>query len=141
VSEIHHKSADVSSTPKAEVIVMSAAIEARQLIVSIAGPLDIGGKIKEALYRVARVTGLPERRVRGIWNLEARAIRAEEMDALRRAASGKAKINELEALAARLAAVETRLAAVDPNFALEDRTALRRATDRVRRLDRGGLSE
>ena len=65
---------------------MSAEAEARLLVADIAGPVRLGENVKAALSRVARATGLGDRRVRGIWNGEARSIRAQEMDRLRQAA-------------------------------------------------------
>jgi hypothetical protein len=64
----------------------TAPSEARSLVEMIAGPLRLGENVKAALSRVARTTGLPDRRVRGIWHHEARSIRSEEMDRLRQAA-------------------------------------------------------
>ena len=92
---------------------MSPACEAHRLIATIVGPQEIGGRIKTALGMVARRTGLPERRVRGLWHKEARAIRADELDALRRAARAeqKAEIDaEISELRARLARLEETLA-------------------------------
>ena len=75
-----------SSPEPSEAVMTSAPVEARQLVELIAGPLRLGDNVKGALARVARATGLPDRRVRGIWHSEARAIRSEEMDRLRQAA-------------------------------------------------------
>jgi hypothetical protein len=136
MSDQSPKNAGICPAPTAEVFKMSAAVEARDLIASIAGPAAIGSKVKEAFWRVAMQTGLSQRRVRGIWNNEARAIRAEELDALRRAAHGRT--SNANDFAARLEAVEARLAAIDPDFFEQDRVALRRAADRVRGLDSRG---
>lgn len=64
---------------------MSSAVEARSLIEAIVGPVTIGTKLKTVLPYVAELAGLTPRRVRGLWSGEAKAILAEEMDALRRA--------------------------------------------------------
>ena len=64
----------------------TAQAEARTLVELIAGPMRLGENVKAALARVAIATGLGDRRIRGIWNNEARIIRAEEMDRLRRVA-------------------------------------------------------
>lgn len=64
---------------------MSSAVEARNLIVEIAGPVRLGDRVKPILGKVAALSGLPERRIRGIWHREARAILAEEIKALQRA--------------------------------------------------------
>lgn len=65
---------------------LTARTEARDLVLQIAGPLRLGENVKGALARVARATGLTDRRVRGIWHSEARSITAVEMDRLRHAA-------------------------------------------------------
>ncbi len=64
---------------------MSAIYEARSLIIDIAGPVPLGAKVKTILARVADASGLSERRIRGIWNEEARAVLADELEALRQA--------------------------------------------------------
>lgn len=64
----------------------TAQAEARTLVELIAGPMRLGENVKSALARVSRATGLGDRRVRGIWNGEARRIEAEEMDRLRQVA-------------------------------------------------------
>jgi len=106
---------------------MNAAAEARDLIAEIAGPLQIGSKVKTAIGIVARRTGLTERRVRGLWNRE-RAVRADELEALRRAARAKQKAEfdvEMDELRQRLAMLEARLAVVDAAFHGPTREALR----------------
>ncbi|GAB6842135.1 hypothetical protein HNR00_004017 [Methylorubrum rhodinum] len=45
---------------------LTARTEARELVLQIAGPLRLGENVKGALARVARTTGLTDRRVRGI---------------------------------------------------------------------------
>lgn len=65
---------------------MAVRAEARELVELIAGPMRLGENVKAALARVARSTGLSDRRVRGIWNGEARRIEAPEMDRLRQVA-------------------------------------------------------
>lgn len=134
MSDPSSTSVESNSAKSAEVISMTAAVEARQLITAIAGPSTIGGGVKEALTRVARKTGLGHRRVRGIWNGEARAIRAEELDALRRAAKPKAETNALQDFASRLAAVEARLTSIDPEFHSGQIAELRDLHDRIGRL-------
>ena len=70
----------------ADLLGIEPETEARVLVQIIAGPMRLGENVKAALARVARATGLGERRVRGIWNSEARSIRSVEMDRLRIAA-------------------------------------------------------
>lgn len=65
---------------------MSSAADARDLIIEIAGPVSLGARVKTVLARVAEQSGLPERRIRGIWHREAKAVLAAEMIALKRAA-------------------------------------------------------
>ncbi len=77
----------VGRRPKPRGVGMNAAqAEARTLVELIAGPMRLGENVKSALARVSRATGLGDRRVRGIWNGEARRIEAEEMDRLRQVA-------------------------------------------------------
>jgi hypothetical protein len=137
MSDQSPKNAGICPAPTAEVFKMSAAVEARDLIASIAGPAAIGSKVKEAFWRVAMQTGLSQRRVRGIWNREAKAIRAEELDALRRAAPGRVRVNDIEHFAARIEALESRLAAIDPEFHRSTIDAARHLNRRVRRLAHG----
>lgn len=104
-----------------EVFVMHAATEAQSLIRELAGPLALGDRVKAALARVARLTGLSERRVRGLYHREARAIRAEELDTLRREARRRreeeaARADFRDATAVYRVAVD-RLAQADADFA------------------------
>jgi len=120
---------------------MSPACEAHRLIATIVGPQEIGGRIKTALGMVARRTGLPERRVRGIWHKEARAIRAEELDALRRAARAeqKAEINaEIAELRARIACLEGQIAMASAAVGGEASDEVQRQVGGLRGLDREG---
>jgi hypothetical protein len=67
-------------------------------------------------------------RAEDIWRKEARAIRAEEMDALRRASKREQETrDEAQALEARLARIEAALVAIDPDFHRDAIDALRRA--------------
>lgn len=65
---------------------MSSVAEARSLIIQIAGPISLGERVKTVLAFVAERAGLPERRIRGIWHREAKAVLADELEALKRAA-------------------------------------------------------
>ena len=88
--------------------------EAAALARRCAGPVAAGESVKGLIRRVAMRTGLPPGRVKGIWYREARQIRAEEMDALRRRArlarqeEDEAR-GEYRSLAERLARIETLL--------------------------------
>lgn len=105
------KSSGIS--PKGGRGMIGAKAEARELVSLIAGPVRLGDNVKAVLSRVAEATGLGDRRVRGIWNGEARTIRAEEMDRLRAAARQARAVedaqHELVTLRARLAACEAAL--------------------------------
>ena len=120
---------------------MSPACEAHHLIATIVGPQEIGGRIKTALGLVARRTELPERRVRGLWHKEARAIRAEELDALRRAARAeqRAEINaEISELRARLARLEEQIAMAGPQMGSGAREEMRSPMGGFRGMGREG---
>lgn len=113
MSDVSPASAGFSPKPRTEDRSMSPVCEAHSLIAEIVGPMEMGGRIKTALGIVARRTGLSERRIRGLWHKEARSIRADELDALRRAARAerKAEIDvEIAELRARLARLEERFA-------------------------------
>jgi len=77
---------------------MSSAADARDLIIEIAGPVSLGARVKTVLARVAEQTGLPERRIRGIWHREAKAVLAAEMIALKRAADLRKRQEAVHAL-------------------------------------------
>ncbi|MFG1302686.1 hypothetical protein V5F34_00905 [Xanthobacter autotrophicus] len=77
--------------------VMSSLAEARNLIVEIAGPISLGERVKTVLASVAVRSGLPERRVRGIWHREAKAVLAEELSALHRAAALRKREEAIDA--------------------------------------------
>ncbi|MDQ0505975.1 hypothetical protein [Xanthobacter agilis] len=64
---------------------MSSAVEARNMIIEIAGPQPLGVRVKSVLAFVAEVSGISERRIRGIWHREAKTILADEINALKRA--------------------------------------------------------
>lgn len=122
----------------------AAQAEARTLVELIAGPMRLGENVKSALARVARSTGLGDRRVRGIWNGEARRIEAEEMDRLRQVALDARTREEADlayrAHLARLRACQEalRVPRQDAGRDLDhERLGLARAEDRA--LDRGAL--
>lgn len=108
-------------SPKARSFDMSTAqAEARRMVELIAGPMRLGENVKSALARVARATGLGDRRVRSIWNGEARRIDATEMDRLRQVALD-ARTQEEARLAyrshvARLQAARAALRIQDPDL-------------------------
>ena len=117
------KSAEISSARSIGTCKMEITVEARSLIREIAGTTDYGFQIQEMLTLVARKTGIGARRLRGIWNSEARSIRAEEIDALRAAAASRKRIaeeakasDELEQLRGRIASLEKRVASFYSNY-------------------------
>ena len=109
-------------------VVMTAQVEARHLVEMIAGPLRLGENVKGALSRVARATGLNDRRVRGIWHNEARSIRSEEMDRLRQAArdarAREQTRDEHRSVLAKLAACDAALGVQRPDLGRADDPSL-----------------
>lgn len=71
---------------------MSVSVEASQLTRRCAEPVHAGESIKALIRKVSRKTGLPASRVKGFWYQEAKAIRAEELDLLRRKAGAEPAI-------------------------------------------------
>ncbi len=123
---------------------MSAVAEASTLLRDIAEPRPVGDSVKLAIGRSARRVSLflPQPmafgRAEDIWRREARAIRAEEMDAIRKAAKAdrlaqEAK-NEFTELKARIARLEAALRIQDEDFHSPSLDALGRVageTDRT----------
>ena len=103
----------------------TAQAEARTLVELIAGPLRLGENVKAALARVSMLTGIGDRRIRGIWNNEARAIRAEEMDRLRQVALDARTREDLDlAYRAHLARLRACQEAIRFSPSLVDRDAI-----------------
>ena len=88
---------------------MNAAVKAKALVIDIAGLAEMGRNLKSDFARVAEISGLSERRVRGIWNNEARKVSGDELTALERARQ-EAIDNEIADLRARLARLEEQAA-------------------------------
>ena len=135
------KSSGIS--PKGGRGMIGAKAEARELVSLIAGPVRLGDNVKAVLSRVADATGLGDRRVRGIWNGEARTIRAEEMDRLRAAARQARAVedaqHELATVRAQLAACEAALRLPPEDVARAVADAVGRASGSAHRpLDRAG---
>lgn len=111
MSEKHTENSELRQTTK--VYLMSAVAEASTLLRQIAEPRPVGDSVKAAISRAARRVGLKTGRAEDIWRQEARAIRAEEMDAIRRAAADRKMMEEARAEARsfseRLARLEARL--------------------------------
>jgi len=113
---------------------MSATVlrEARGHVAALIGPQPPGAKLKNAFPRVARFVGLSERRIRAIWNHEARAIRADEIDALREAVERKEQATYVTDHASRLEAAARALEAIDPDFHRPENDRLRNVARRIR---------
>ncbi|MDP4024439.1 hypothetical protein Q8W71_17580 [Methylobacterium sp. NEAU 140] len=115
----------------------TAQSEARSLVELIAGPLRLGDNVKAALARVSVVTGLGDRRVRAIWNNEARAIRADEMDRLRQVALDNRTREEADrAYRAHLARLAAAQEALRVPYPVEGSSADRRLGGVARGADR-----
>lgn len=125
---------------------MSSCLEAAALLRSVAEPRPVGDTIKAAINRAAKRVSAHLRepmrpgRAEDIWRGEARAIRAEEMDAIRRAAEkrlvGEAR-NEFTELDRRIARLEA-LLVQDADFHGVEADALRASASRAHRpVDRG----
>ncbi|MHC2089442.1 hypothetical protein [Methylobacterium sp. CM6244] len=134
---------NAGKSPKGrEAVAMSSQAEARYLVELIAGPMRLGENVKAALSRVARTTGLNDRRVRGIWHNEARSIRSEEMDRLREAArdarATEQARNEHRSVLSLLATADAALGLPGPDVDRSDDPALGFGPgDHDRPLDQG----
>jgi hypothetical protein len=111
---------EITPNPKVHHMTASVLSEARGHVAALIGPQAPGAKLKASWPRLARLLGTTERRVRAIWNGEARAIRADEMDTLREAVARKNVANVALIDAARLETAATALAQVDPDFHRQD---------------------
>lgn len=132
--------------PENEECVVSVASEAAERLRFIAEPRPIGDNVKAAINRasarVSRYWPLSPSRAEDIWRKEARVIRAEEMDAIRRACAereaSEAKAREhARSVGTIFAGVAERLrASSDPEFHREDIAALVDAARLLGALDR-----
>ena len=118
----------------------SVLLEARGHVSALVGPQQRGDYLKNAIPRVARRLGLPERRIKAFLYGEAKSIRADEMDLLRQAADTaarkKASNGTLE-YAARLEADAEALEAIDPDFHRDSVDRLRNTARLIRRAVAG----
>lgn len=114
---------------------MSVASAARAHISTIMIHVAPGLPLKSALPRVAAHLKLNARRVRALWNREARSILHEEIETMEREL---ARISERELTtglikhASRLEGYASRLALTDPDFHSEEIARLRRRAHLVR---------
>jgi hypothetical protein len=114
------------SGKRSEVFLMSAVAEASHLLRQLAEPRPVGDTIKAAINRAARRVKIKVGRVEDIWRQEARAVRAEEMDAIRRAVMEEARL-EYSRLVNRIASIEATLRESDPDFHRPQADALHEA--------------
>lgn len=124
------------SSKSAEISFVSAVAEAAFRLRRIAEPRPVGDRVKEAITRAAKRAGLPASRVENLWYGEDRSIRAEEMDAIRRAdaareAKEQSARDQAVALGALFAGVADRLRTQDEDFHRADIAALVEAARRL----------
>lgn len=94
---------------------MNAADALREL----AEPWPSGSRVKEAIHRASRLSGLAYWRCSDLWYGKARRLEAAEMTAIADAVEKKRERearNELQELRTRLAKLEARLASTDEDF-------------------------
>ena len=91
-------------------VVIRTSPPAFAVVDTLVPAMALGASVKGVLRLVARKTGLGDRRVRALWNKEARAIRSTEMDRLRLVAleAARAELLEIEAAIARADALAVR---------------------------------
>lgn len=117
------------SSKDAEISFVSAVAEASFRLRQLAEPRPVGDRVKAAIGRAAKRAGLPVSRAENIWYGEARSVRAEEMDAIRRAdrareAKEQSARDQAAALGMLFAGVAERLRTGDEDFHREDVAAL-----------------
>jgi len=102
-------------------------------------PWPPGSKVKEAINRAARASGLSYWRAFDIWYGKARRIEHHEWEMVSRAlekAQQKAARNELHELKTRLAVLEARLNQVDQDFHRPEIDRVGQQVRQLRRVDR-----
>lgn len=107
---------DLGSDTRTFPISLGAAAKALR---ELAEPRPTGGKIKSAIARAAKRSGLPYWRAFDLWYGKARRIEQFECDAIADAIQAKREQetrNELHDLRLRLARLETLLVQTDPDF-------------------------
>lgn len=118
-----------------QVVFMSAVAEAAHLLKLAAEPRPVGDTVKQAINRAARRVSrflrepMHAGRAEDIWRARARLIRAEEMDALRKAAQqdrlAQEARNEFAELTARIARLEALALLQRPDLDSAEADALR----------------
>jgi hypothetical protein len=129
------------SSKNGEIRFMSAVAEAAFRLRQLAEPRPVGDRVKTAIGRAAKLAGLSFPRAENLWYGEARTVRAEEMDAIRRAekaraAKEQAARDQAEALGALFAGVAERLRTQDEDFHREDVASLLDAASALGALGR-----
>jgi hypothetical protein len=95
---------------------MSSVAEASFLLRRVAEPRPVGDTVKTAIIRAARrvsrymLQPMAPGRAEDIWRREARAIRVEEMDAIRKAAAADREVQEAKHV---LADIDARIARLE----------------------------
>lgn len=129
-------------TERAEREPMSSVAEASMLLRQVAEPRPVGDTVKAAITRSARrvsrflLQPMTTGRAEDIWRRQARLIRAEEMDAIRKAAAGDREVEEAKHVLADIDARIARLEALliqDPDFHGEQVAQTRKALGNVDR--------
>lgn len=120
---------------------VSAIAEASFRLRRIAEPRPVGDRVKAAIDRAAKRVGLPTQRVENLWYGEARVVKAEEMDAIRRTDEAR-QLKERTArdqaaeLGALFAGVAERLRQIDPDFHRDNVASLLDAAGALGAMDR-----
>lgn len=109
------------SSKNSEIAFVNAVAEAAFRLRRIAEPRPVGDRVKAAIDRAAKRAGLPIQRVENLWYGEARIVKAEEMDAIRKAddarqAKEQSAREQAAELGALFAGIAERLRQIDPDF-------------------------
>ena len=106
----------------------------RAALKELSEPWRCGDRVKSAIDRAAKESGLSYARTKQIWYGENRRVEAHELEkvqqALHRRRTKVAK-NELHELKARIARLESLLSSTDPDFHSEALAALRNSAMRT----------
>ncbi len=124
---------------KQESIVSAVAREASRRLRALAEPRPVGDRVKSAIGRAARATGLSYWRVFDLWYSKARRIDAAELEAIRSAERARARgaQRELYDFARDFEALAERASRIDPEMLGPYSDALRGIASHARRLADG----
>ena len=117
------------SPQKLGISFVSAVAEAAYRLRRLAEPRPVGDRVKAAIVRAASRSGLPVNRVENLWYGDAKLVRAEEMDAIRRADLARQKQEDsareqIKSLGSLFAGIAAHLLETDPEFHGESIAAL-----------------